>query len=98
MTRHEALLLQVGEEAAEVTQAASKCLRFGVTHTWHTHEGQARERLYKEFLECMALVEMCQDEGLIPGCNDIQDRKTIEDKKERVEKYLLISQQLGTVQ
>lgn len=98
MNRSEALLLQVAEEAAEVSQAASKCIRFGPTHTWHTQKGEARERLYQEFLECMALIEMCQAEGILPDCIDLKDRAAIEAKKERVEHFLTVSEELGTVQ
>jgi hypothetical protein len=97
MTRLEALLLQVSEEATEVAQAASKCMRFGTEHTWHTQVGTAQSRLYQEFLELMALIEMCQDAGLIQACVDEIDRKAIDAKKERVEKYLLLSRELGCV-
>jgi len=105
MNRNEALLLQVAEEAAEVAQAASKCIRFGPTHTWPTRKGQAGDRLYQEFLECVALIEMCQDEGIIPrviGAARIiigaEYREIIDAKKTRVEHFLTISQELGTVQ
>jgi NTP pyrophosphatase (non-canonical NTP hydrolase) len=98
MNRSESLLLQVAEEATEVAQAASKCIRFGPTHTWPTREGQARERLYQEFLECVALVEMCQAEGLLPQPTYMKDRTAIDAKKMRVEHYLTISKELGTVQ
>ena len=98
MNRSESLLLQVAEEATEVAQAASKCIRFGPTHTWPTREGQARERLYQEFLECMALIEMCQDEGILPDCIDAKDRAAIEAKKARVESFMEVSRELGTIQ
>lgn len=97
MTRNEALLLQVSEEASEVAQGASKCMRFGTEHMWPTRKGTAAARLYQEFLELRALVEMCQDAGMIQPCNLIMDRCTLEAKKERVEKYLAISVELGCV-
>lgn len=97
MTRNELLLLQVAEEASEVAQAASKCMRFGTTHTWHTVTGTAQQRLYQEFLELMALIEMCQDAGLIPICDDEPDREILEAKKVKVEKYISLSIELGCV-
>jgi NTP pyrophosphatase (non-canonical NTP hydrolase) len=98
MNRSEALLLQVAEEACEVAQAASKCIRFGPTHTWPTRKGEARERLYQEFLECVALIEMCQAEGILPDCTDGKDRAAIEAKKQRVESFITVSEELGTIQ
>lgn len=97
MTRNEALLLQVAEEATEVAQAASKCLRFGTEHTWPTHKGTAQSRLYQEFLELVALIEMCEAAGLIQVPVDGSHREAVIAKKERVEKYLLISKDLGCV-
>lgn len=98
MNRHEALLLQIAEEASEVAKAASKCIRFGTDHTWSTEKGTATSRLYQEFLELMALVEMCQDAGLIQDCVNDMDRASIEAKKFRVEEFLILSRELGTVQ
>lgn len=98
MTRNEALLLQVAEEAAEVSQGASKCIRFGIHHTWHTQKGESRERLYQEFLELRALMEMCQAAGLIQASDPVADRAAIEAKKERVEHFLTVSRELGTIQ
>ena len=82
------------EEAAEVVQGASKCLRFGTAHEWPAHERSAESRLLQELIDLRAIVQMCQDEdilGLWPG--DLPDRLAA--KKEKVEKYLLISQELG---
>jgi len=98
MTQHECLLVQLGEEAAEVTQAVSKYLRFGQTHTHPTVHGTTEECVMAEVVDVLALVELCQSHGLLPRIAPSEERALIDAKKHRVAQYLLISQQEGTVQ
>jgi hypothetical protein len=98
MTRNEALLTQLAEEASEVAQAASKCNRFGVEHTWHTHVGTAERRLFQEYVEVVAVMEMCIDAGLVTPYSTEEYFAAIKAKREKVEKYLKVSMELGCVQ
>lgn len=94
MTRQDMLLVQLMEEAAEVVQGVSKCLRFGTAHEWPAHERSAEYRLSQELIDMLALIEMCQAEGILsPWPQDV--RSHIAAKKEKVEKYLLLSAELG---
>jgi len=94
MTRREMLLVQLMEEAAEVAQAASKCLRFGTNHTWPAHEGTAEFRLTSEVWDLLTLVNLCQLEGTIAP-HPVDLPLIMQMKKEKVEKYLLLSAELG---
>ena len=98
MTRNDLLLLQLMEEAAEVTQAISKQLRFGPEHTWPNHEGPASECLFQECMDFFALIDMCQDAGVIKQWDRATVAQAIRVKKERVEKYLEISKSLGCME
>lgn len=94
MTRQEMLLVQLMEEAAEVVQGVSKCLRFGTAHEWPAHERSAEYRLSQELIDLLALVEMCQAEGILsPWPDELSSFKVA--KKLKVEKYLLLSAELG---
>jgi len=63
MNRLEELLIILSEECAEVAQAATKCIRFGMAST---HNGQIPEsnqlRLEKEIGDFMAMVRLLTEE------------------------------------
>lgn len=63
MTSSQEYLLQcLAEEAAEVAQAASKCLRFGIDNQYPGYEGTALDRLVQEVYEFRAVFEWIEDE------------------------------------
>jgi len=93
MTRQEQLLVILMEECAEVTQRASKALRFGLTDPTGTEPNQPytnKDRLLMEVNDLYAVIEMVFDsEGRF------YSPMLIQDKKEKVEKYLKLSEKLG---
>lgn len=96
MTRQEALLVQIMEEASEVSKCASKCLRFGEHHAQFGYERTAAARLIEELIDLWAVVQMGQTEQIVnPWPDNLQER--MDTKKAKVEKYLKISQELGRV-
>lgn len=96
MTRQEILLVQLMEEAAEVVQGVSKCLRFGTNHEWPALEKTAEFRLIQELLELLTMIEMCQQENVLsPWPHDTRQR--MDAKREKVEKYIAMSIELGKV-
>lgn len=96
MTRQEALLVQIMEEASEVAKCASKCLRFGEHHAHFGYDTTAADRLMEELIDLWSVVQMNQAEQTIkPWPDNLQERMDV--KKEKVEKYLKISQELGRV-
>lgn len=96
MNRLEHLLVILTEECAEVQQAATKTLRFGLEEGRDLSAmeyGSNVERLSYELNDLMATVEMLRVEGL----NLMPDQSQRNDKKAKVEKYLLYSKECGTL-
>lgn len=92
MNRLEHLLVIFGEECNETAQETAKALRFGVDEQRDLPTSN-RERISYEFSQLMAMREMLEAEGvLIPI-----DTKVMQEKKAKVEKYLLYSKELGTL-
>lgn len=98
MTRNEHLLTAFAEECVESAQRATKALRFSLGEVQPGQLQDNAQRLLQEFLEAIALLEMMQDEKLIP----VHDAEWVEEykarKKLRFEKYLNLSKQNGTLQ
>lgn len=94
MNRQEHLLTILGEECSELHQGICKALRFGIYEQRDLPTSNF-ERIQKEFNDLMAMSEMVND--------DYGDRIMYLDfdlmkaKKEKVEKYLLYSKELGTL-
>lgn len=97
MTEQDVLILQVGEEAAEITQQVSKYLRFGKDHIWDGQVGTPAERIMGEVLDLLTLVRMCQERRFLPT-HSMTELQGIEAKRQRVLAYLELSKQLGRVQ
>jgi len=95
MNREEHLLTILGEECAELHQEASKALRFGIDEQRDLPTSNC-ERMQKEFNDVLALIEMLNDFY----CDNIfsTDTTLINLKKLKVEKYLIYSKELGTLQ
>lgn len=92
MNRMEHLLTILTEECAEVQQAVTKTLRFGLKEGKYA-DTPNEERIRAELNDLLAVVEMLEKEGLDLS-PDHQARAT---KKERVENFLLYSQRCGTL-
>ena len=89
MNNKEHLLLCLMEEAAEITQAASKCLRFGVDDKYLCCTNL--ENLIYEFNDMLAVIEELRQEGVVVDIRPV----LIEDKHRRLEKYRQISKERG---
>lgn len=96
MNRLEHLMTILNEECAEVQQATSKALRFGLDEGRDiaaAEYGSNILRLESELNDLMAMVSMLIAEGL-----DLNmDSGAQERKKAKVEKYLLYSKECGTL-
>ena len=96
MNRLEHLLTILGEECAEVQQAGSKALRFGLLEGRDisaVEYGNNVERLKGEVNDVRAMLEMLAGEGL----DLLYDFDAVQEKKAKVEKYLLYSKECGTL-
>lgn len=94
MNRKEHLLTIMSEECLEIAKEISKGLRFGLEDHHPTQTGTNAQKINHEFNDLVAVMEMLRDDGHLSV--DI-DRELVETKKERVEKYLLYSQDKGTL-
>lgn len=105
MNRQEHLLTILGEECSELHQELCKALRFGINEQRDLSTTNA-QRMFKEFNDILAMVEMVNESVLSEPWNGItytdkgilyRDEKFITKKKAKVERYLLYSQELGTL-
>lgn len=96
MNRLEHLLTILTEECAEVQQAATKTLRFGLEEGRDLSAmeyGNNVQRLRHEINDMLAMVEMLETEGL-----DLSPNHGLRKyKKDKVETYLLYSKECGTL-
>tara|TARA_R110000823_G_C15703877_1_gene476782 strand:- start:387 stop:644 length:258 start_codon:yes stop_codon:yes gene_type:complete len=84
------------EECAEVTQRASKALRFGLNDPAGTEPGQPytnQDRLLLEINDLLAILDM-----MFKSRGTYNSPMLQQDKKEKVEKYLKLSKKLGTLE
>jgi len=96
----EHLLTIAGEEGAEVTQRASKALRFSVDEIQPGQPDTNAERLIREFWDLCTVMRMLRKER--PGAFALLDdegeaRKHFNEKWAKVEKFLDYSRKQGTL-
>lgn len=96
MNLQEYILNSVSEEASEIAQASSKCLRFGMVD-FHPSNGMQPngERLIQEVNDLIAIVELLGEHNFL-NINKLNDFGTKQLKKEKFYKYLGYSKELGT--
>lgn len=92
MTSEEYLLQKLSEECAEVQQAISKILCFGL-HETYPERGKTNEQyLYAELNDLNASVEMLNEAGVL---HYLPSRKAVDAKKIKVEKWMEYSEKCG---
>jgi NTP pyrophosphatase (non-canonical NTP hydrolase) len=65
MDRTHEIMLILQEECAEVTQAISKCFRFGMTECYPGTNITNRDRLEEEIGDLLAMVALLEQAGVI---------------------------------
>ena len=91
MTRQQYLLVKLAEEGIEVAQRATKATTFGIDQVQKDQPLTNRERLIGEFTDLLAIMRML---GLPTEPNE----EAIAKKIEKVESYMALSIELGTVE
>ncbi|EAT14186.1 hypothetical protein HTZ97_16215 [Desulfuromonas acetoxidans] len=94
MNRVEHLLTVLIEEAAEIQQAATKALRFGLTDGRPGGTTTNAEDIRNESDQLTATLEMLEHENFIPQS---LGREHIEQKKKRVEVYMFYAKETGAL-
>jgi len=99
--RLEHLLTVAAEECAEVAQRLSKALRFGLDEVQPGQMLSNAERIAGEVSDLLATLQMVEAEGgvvLLPPL--VRDPDTVaarEEKMRKVERFLLLSRDCGTL-
>jgi len=85
------------EECAEIQKAAAKALRFGLDdHTPNSVSTNA-EDIATEIIDLVAVIAMLKEENIIPSICDNDSKIAIEQKKEKVKKYMDYAKGRGTL-
>ena len=96
MNKKELLLVKLIEECAEVSKVATKYLRFGENSKGPKEEKTNRELLEEELLDVWATWAYLTDEDVVDEPGEGVDELSYQ-RIERIDKYLEISKQLGTL-
>jgi len=94
MTEEQYLLICLAEEAAEVSLATSKVLRFGVSDGYPGTERTNGDDLAKEINDFLAIVNILEERNIIPKRDREQD---ILNKNKKLAEFTNYSRKLSIV-
>jgi len=94
MNRTEYLLTCLIEKCSEVQQAAAKALRFGLNVGFPGGKTTNAQDISKECVDVIAIIEMLENDKII---KNIRTQKNINNKKDKVFRYMEHSKKLGTL-
>ncbi len=100
MTREQYILSCLAEECAEVQLIISKYNRFG-GDSFHPNDPNKvpnKTKLTQEIMDLMALIQAVGMNGLLDESTPSEAEKCIQAKLNRLDGYMLISEELGTLQ
>ena len=80
----EHLLVCLSEECAEIIQIVDKALRFGLDDSHPKEPGSNYERIKREINDLHGVIELLSEQGI----HFPMDRQLIDEKKEKVKKYM----------
>ena len=95
MNKKEHLLTCLIEEAAEIQQAATKALRFGLSDGYPESKTTNAQDISHEINDLIAVVDMCREHGII---TQPAEAKAMYDRKRlRVEQYMDYARDTGAL-
>ena len=98
MTKDECLLVVLSEECAEVQQAVSKALRFGLNNCHPDTPGCTNEyNILYEFYQLEEVMYMLFDSGVLHEFRPLNKFNIQKDKMDKVEQYLSLFRDLGII-
>lgn len=98
MNKEQMLLTLLSEECAEVSQLASKSIRFGLDSCDPTTGKSNIDALHQELIDIISVVQYLNYEYNFNFDFDNIDWKAVSEKKERIDKYMTYSVNLGRVE
>ncbi len=93
MYKIEYLLACIAEEGGEISQAACKSLRFGLSDKAPYSDSTNSQNIVKEVNDLLAVVEMLNEE--CRQLSGIGDRDEIQKKKNKVNRFMEYSKKSG---
>ena len=94
MDKTEHLLTCLGEEAAEIQQAACKALRFGLDDGHPEKTTTNAQDIAKECVDIIAVMELLEENGVIDIASAIHIKN---EKKAKILQYMEYAQRRGTL-
>lgn len=94
MNTEKYLLTCLAEECAELAQAASKAIRFGLENAAEPDKPTNLQRINEELMDILAVIEILDDSGILVQTGS---RDYLDTKKSKVYKMLYLSGELGIV-
>lgn len=98
MNKEQMLLTLLSEECAEVSQLASKSIRFGLDSCDPTTGKSNMSSLHQELIDIISVVQYLNYEYNFNFDFDNIDWKAVAEKKERIDKYMRYSVNLRRVE
>ncbi|MDR1689831.1 MAG: hypothetical protein LBS21_14685 [Clostridiales bacterium] len=96
MNKTEHLLTCLIEECAEVQKEAAKALRFGLSdHAPDTPKVTNADAIAAECVDLAAIIEMLEEEGIIPALKSPEGMRL---KKDKVMKYMKYAANRGSLE
>lgn len=92
MNKQDHLILKLSEEAVEVSKECHKALTFGIDDRYNRMPS-IRQKIVMELNDLFAVVEMLQDEGVLPMI--VVNEYLIDAKKKKVAKFMKYSKKKG---
>ena len=92
MDKIDNLLVCLNEECAEVQQAVSKALRFGLDNFYLDENKTNADDIIAECNDIIAVIEMLQEYNIVKI-----DRELVERKKRKVESFIEVSKRCGKI-
>jgi NTP pyrophosphatase (non-canonical NTP hydrolase) len=83
-TKEQEIMVILQEECAEVIQAVSKCIRFGIDNTYSKGEGSQRQHLVKELGDLQCMINLCIEHSIVE-LSDIQN--AVLNKQDKLKVY-----------
>lgn len=97
MDRKEHLLTCLAEECTEVGQRIAKALRFGLAEIQTGQSLTNGERIAEEWRDLYAVANILVEEGILPVHLMSIDQTVVDQKREKIERFMVISRREGVL-
>ena len=94
MNKNDEIMFILQEECAEVTQAISKCLRFGIDNYKPGKPKTNREHLAEEIGDLIAMIELCYENDIV---DPLQVKEAQHRKFDKLKKWSTIYEQTENI-